>query len=204
MKKTIALLLALVMVLSLAACGGNSAPAATQAPAATEAPAAEEPTVSGPVAYEAPGYGVAYAGEGFTLDYGELTGEGALPGNYVDLIYDKDGVYMELTANRLGPDAYEAAGVPFPADVEEYSMRAGVQSVLPEELQGVPFTYDDYGNYHISFTDEDGGTIYRTLRVANNAEGEIYACGVLNLVLPAGVEVTDEMMQWISLFELEE
>ena len=42
MKKTIAMLLALVMVFALCACGGSSAPAATQAPAA-EAPAAEAP-----------------------------------------------------------------------------------------------------------------------------------------------------------------
>lgn len=44
MKKTIAMLLALVMVFALCACGGSSAPAATQAPAAeapAEAPAAE-------------------------------------------------------------------------------------------------------------------------------------------------------------------
>ena len=33
MKKTLALLLALVMVLALAACGQSAAPAATQAPA---------------------------------------------------------------------------------------------------------------------------------------------------------------------------
>ena len=37
MKKIFAMLLALAMVLSLAACGGSSAPAATEAPA-TEAP----------------------------------------------------------------------------------------------------------------------------------------------------------------------
>ena len=42
MKKTIAMLLALVMVFALCACGGSTAPAATQAPAA-EAPAAEAP-----------------------------------------------------------------------------------------------------------------------------------------------------------------
>ena len=42
MKKLIALLLALAMVLSLAACGASEAPAATEAPAA-EAPAAEAP-----------------------------------------------------------------------------------------------------------------------------------------------------------------
>ena len=52
MKKTLALLLALVLTLSLAACGGNSAPAATQAPAEApaEAPAAEEPAAEAPAA----------------------------------------------------------------------------------------------------------------------------------------------------------
>ena len=50
MKKIIALLLALAMVLSLAACGASEAPAATEAPkadapAATEAPAAEPVTI---------------------------------------------------------------------------------------------------------------------------------------------------------------
>ena len=48
MKKTIAMLLALVMVFALCACGGSSAPAATQAPAA-EAPAAEAPAAEGSV-----------------------------------------------------------------------------------------------------------------------------------------------------------
>ena len=42
MKKTLAFLLVLVMVLGLCACGASNAPAATQAPAATEAPAAVE------------------------------------------------------------------------------------------------------------------------------------------------------------------
>ena len=45
MKKLIALLLALVMVLGLAACGGNTTPAATEAPTAapTDAPQADAP-----------------------------------------------------------------------------------------------------------------------------------------------------------------
>lgn len=47
MKKIIAMLLAAVMLLGLAACGGNTAPAATQAPA-TEAPAAEAPAAEAP------------------------------------------------------------------------------------------------------------------------------------------------------------
>ena len=45
MKKIIALLLALVMALSLVACGGSQAPAATEAPA-TEAPKAEAPAAT--------------------------------------------------------------------------------------------------------------------------------------------------------------
>ena len=49
MKKILAMLLALVMVLSLAACGGSSAPAATEAPKA-DAPAAEAPAAEAPAA----------------------------------------------------------------------------------------------------------------------------------------------------------
>ena len=46
MKKYLAMLLAVVMVLSLAACGGKTeAPATTAAPAAPDAPAATEATV---------------------------------------------------------------------------------------------------------------------------------------------------------------
>ena len=48
MKKFLALLLALVMVLSLAACGGSDAPAA-EAPKA-DAPAAEAPKADAPAA----------------------------------------------------------------------------------------------------------------------------------------------------------
>lgn len=53
MKKMLAAVLAVLMVLSLAACGGSSAPAATEAPAAaapaaTEAPAAEAPATEAP------------------------------------------------------------------------------------------------------------------------------------------------------------
>ena len=61
MKKLLALLLAVVMVLSLAACGQQAAPAATQAPAAdtpaeADAPAQEEAAEAEPevVAYEGP------------------------------------------------------------------------------------------------------------------------------------------------------
>ena len=45
MKKVLAMMLAVMMLVSLAACGGSSAPAATQAPA-TEAPATEAPAAA--------------------------------------------------------------------------------------------------------------------------------------------------------------
>ena len=52
MKKILAVLLTLAMVLGLAACGGSSAPAATEAPAA--APAATEAPAAAPAETEAP------------------------------------------------------------------------------------------------------------------------------------------------------
>ena len=51
MKKIIAMLLALTMVLGLAACGGSTAPAATEAPAAA-APAATEAPAAAPAGGE--------------------------------------------------------------------------------------------------------------------------------------------------------
>ena len=66
MKKLICMVLALVMVLSLAACGGSSAPAATQAPATT-APAAAGETAA-PAAVSADKLNVSIASEPDTLD----------------------------------------------------------------------------------------------------------------------------------------
>lgn len=49
MKKLLAIILSLAMVLALVACGGSSAPAATEAPK-TDAPAAEAPAAEAPAA----------------------------------------------------------------------------------------------------------------------------------------------------------
>ena len=66
MKKLICMVLALVMVLSLAACGGSSAPAATQAPATT-APAAAGETAA-PAAVSADKLNVCLASEPDSID----------------------------------------------------------------------------------------------------------------------------------------
>ena len=65
MKKFMALLLALAMVLSMAACGGSSAPAATEAPKADAPAATEAPKAEAPAASE---YRVA-----MVTDYGDIT-----------------------------------------------------------------------------------------------------------------------------------
>ena len=52
MRRTLAMLLALAMMLCLAACGGSAPAAATEAPAAEE-PAAEAPAAEEPAADEA-------------------------------------------------------------------------------------------------------------------------------------------------------
>ena len=90
MKKFVAMLMAVLMVLSLAACGGSSAPAETKAPAAadaapaaTEAPAAEGAApalkigLSGPMTGGASEYGLAVRG-GMEIAVAEINAKGGL------------------------------------------------------------------------------------------------------------------------------
>ena len=56
MKKILSCILALVMVLALAACGGSGTPAATEGPAAPDAPASQAPATQAP-ATQAPAEG---------------------------------------------------------------------------------------------------------------------------------------------------
>ena len=90
MKKFVAMLMAVLMVLSLAACGGSSAPAETKAPAAadaapaaTEAPAAEGAApalkigLSGPMTGGASEFGLAVRG-GMEIAVAEINAKGGL------------------------------------------------------------------------------------------------------------------------------
>ena len=86
MKKFVAMLLAALMVLSLAACGGSSAPAETKAdaaPAATEAPAAEGAApalkigLTGPMTGSVSAYGLAVRG-GMEIAVAEINAKGGL------------------------------------------------------------------------------------------------------------------------------
>ncbi len=54
-----------------------------------------------------------------------------------------------FSAGYFGPEDYEAAGVPMPADVEEYSQRSGVQQSIPE---GTEFAENEYGSFCAEYT----------------------------------------------------
>ena len=108
MKKLIALLLALAMVLSLAACGASEAPA-TEAPAA-EAPAAEAPAAEAPAEEELV-WGLKPFEERQTLRVGFFTGS---PLSYPFLFADNLGIFdqlnidLEYTCFTGGPAMMEA------------------------------------------------------------------------------------------------
>ena len=104
LKKLTALVLLLSLCLALAACGAEESPV-------SDAPAADD----GLVDYTVEGVGTFRLPEGFEMETGSTTEP--LPTNYV--VFEKDGV--TISCSRFGKDAYEAAGVPLPADVEEYS-----------------------------------------------------------------------------------
>ncbi|MBQ1575423.1 MAG: sugar-binding protein [Oscillospiraceae bacterium] len=83
MKKVLALVLALVMIFALAACGQAAAPAASEEKPAAEAPAAEAPAAEEPAAEEAQSVGI------------------AMPTNSLER-WNRDGQYLK--------EQFEAAG----------------------------------------------------------------------------------------------
>lgn len=101
MKKIIALLLALVMVCSLAACGAKE-PAPTEAPA-TEAPAADAPATEAPA--EAP------AAEPVTMNVAYMPNWGALwaiATADAKGYFAEEGITLKLTAFENGPNEIAA------------------------------------------------------------------------------------------------
>ncbi len=145
----------------------------------SDAPAADD----GLVDYTVEGVGTFRLPEGFEMETGSTTEP--LPTNYV--VFEKDGV--TISCSRFGKNAYEAAGVPLPADVEEYSTRSGVQNAVPA---GTEFAYDSYGSYAAQFTDEDGISWYYVLLKGTDAYASCY------LYAPADAFDADSAALWIS------
>ena len=188
-KRWIALCLAGCLLLALSACGNPGTaeedPGGTEESVQTEEPAqAEEPSQQETlVEYAVEGLGTFQLPEGFSVDSGEITEP--LPNHYA--IFQKDGYYIQ--ANRFGTDAYEMAGVPLPADLEDYSTRSGVQNSVPE---GTVFDYDAYGNYAAQFTQEDGQLCYYVLLQGSESFGSIYLTASEELFDPEAVAL------WLS------
>lgn len=88
MKKIIAMLLSVLMVLSLTACGGSAAPTATKAPATATAPAAD----ADPAANDAT-WGLTPFAEPQKLRIGFFTGS---PLSYPYLFAENLGVFDAL------------------------------------------------------------------------------------------------------------
>ena len=161
MKKWLSLTLASLLILSLAACGGNGAPSPT-------------PSGSGSVEedlteYQAEGVGVFYLPEGFDLDFGPAEVNG-MPITCATLT--KGALTVE--ASRFGADAYAAAGAPLPADLEDYAQREGVKAGLPE---GTEFSEDEYGSIYAQYTLEDGTRVYHVLKQGTDAFGAVTVSG---------------------------
>ena len=92
-----------------------------------------------------------------------------LPRLSVEWFIDDKSLY----AKNLGLDAYEAAGVSMPADLEEYSQRPGVRQVL---LEGEEFAYDEAGNLLVTrhYTEDGVEYIrYYCLKQAENCFGSV-------------------------------
>ena len=115
MKKLLALLLALAMIFSLAACGGSAAPAAeskTDAPAA-EAPAAEAPAAEAPAA-----------------------GSSALAGTYKITVWVGEAA-VDLTQKQIADfNASNTDGIVFEADVHPVSEATSADQMLVDVNAG--------------------------------------------------------------------
>lgn len=137
--------------------------------------------------YDAENVGTFYLPEGWEMEVSSR--EDPLPQTLADFSCGD----LHITAIRNGKDAYEQAGVPIPADVEEYGTRDGVRKDLPE---GAEFSYDAFGNYYAEYV-QDGTVNYNVLKQGDEAMGNVV------LIYPEGAEGVEDIPFWISLAVME-
>ena len=189
MKKTlISIALALCLILALAACGAEGGTPESAAPE-TGTPESSAPETAGTelAAYEIEGVGTVYLPEGGEVYIDEQTEP--FPNIQCGVNFGEATLHLGV----MGPEAYEAAGVPLPESAEEFSTRSGPQADVPE---GSVFAYDDFGNYFVQFT-RDGKDVYYTVRVSETTS---YA---ITLFVPEGTMGDYSPGEWISMVELD-
>ena len=165
MKKILASVLAILMIISMAACGGNSAPAATQAPAATEAPAAEAPAAEAPAAETASGKTVGIAMPTKSLERWNRDGE------YLKAQFEAAGYAVELTYSDNDNTKQNNDISNMLADKVDLLIVAAIdgealtQTLAEAKDQGVPvIAYDrmikaDAVDYYVSFDNYTVGVL---------------------------------------------
>ena len=179
MKKFLAMMLALALVLSLAACGGSSAPAATEAPKA-DAPAAEAPKVEAPAEIAGKVVGVAMptqSSERWINDGGNMKKQLEALGYEVVLQYAEDDVQMQVSQieNMIaqGVDVLVIASIDSVAltGVEAQAKAAGIPIIAYDRL----LMQTDAVTYYASFDNEGVGRaiaeyVEKKLDLANTTE----------------------------------
>ena len=135
MKKIVSLLLALVMIFALAACGQSAAPA----PAATEAPAPAAEPAAEPARVEEPAPTPVYDGDELVVDTCILKeADDAMINNYSLLAVNPEAPFADADGNAV-------------ADVELNTVGAAalINWLLSEEGQDLAAKYgfEEYGEY---------------------------------------------------------
>lgn len=136
--------------------------------------------------YEVEEVGTFYLPDGFEVESG--IDDTMLPMGYAILTKDN----MTVSGSRFGMDAYEQAGVPIPADLDEYSQRDGVQSGIPD---GTEFAKDTYGNLYVEYV-EDGTKYYQVLKKGAESYGAVV------FICPEGEDEGVDYALWLSKMEL--
>ncbi len=160
MKKFLAMMLALAMVLSLAACGGSAEKPAAE-PAATQAPAADAPAAEAPAA-EGKTVGVAMptqSSERWINDGANMKKQLEALGYAVELQYAEDDVQMQVSQieNMIasGVNCLVIAAIDSGAltGVEAQAKQAGIPIIAYDRL----LMQTDAVSYYASFDNEGVG-----------------------------------------------
>ncbi len=179
--RLLAMLLALTMVLSLAACGGSDKPAATEAPAAQEpaAPAAAEEAI----------YRTLYSGEVTTLNYlitGQ-TNELSIAANVVDCLVEYDSF------GKVEPALAESWDSNEDATVWTFKIRQGVNWVDKDGNIVAPVTAHDWVSSarYACDANNDSSTFY-TMEDKIVGATEYYNWTAYQMALSTATDGTDE------------
>lgn len=175
MKKTLALLLAMAMTLSLAACGGSAAPAqsapASSAAASSAAPAAEKPT-----------YHFEIVSKGFQSTYWQAVYKGSTEELQK---LNSDAGYEKYTMNFVGPDSESDIAVqvqeftsalnasPAAIGLAALDVDALLDSIKNAQSANIPIIGFDSG-----VPNAPAGAVYANASTDNYAAGKLAADGL--------------------------